>query len=103
MPDETANRLVSDVKNCHISAVRFIRWGEPTLHPKYLEIMRRIKEAGAMVHINANGSLFTKEAIEEMIDMGIDSIKISFQGADEGTYNEVRRLSKTAGKCKVAV
>ncbi len=46
MSDETADRLVSDVKNCYISAVRFIRWGELTLHPKYLEIMRRIKEAG---------------------------------------------------------
>ena len=91
MTDETIDCLVENIKECQIPAVRFIRWGEPTIHPKYLEVMRRVKKAGAMVHINTNGSLLTREAVEEMIDMKLDSIKISFQGADEGTYNEVRK------------
>lgn len=90
MSDEVVSAIVENVIKYNIAGVRFIRWGEPTLHPKYVEIMKKIKSAGAKIHLNTNGSLITDEQISEMIDMNLDSIKFSFQGADEGTYNEMR-------------
>jgi len=93
MSDEVAEALIDNVERFHIPGIRLIRWGEPTLHPKYLEIIRRLKNVscGAYVHINTNGSLLNQEQIQQMIDMKLDSIKFSFQGADEGTYNEMRQ------------
>lgn len=90
MPDEVIDALIANVKKYHIRGVRFIRWGEPTLHPKYIDIIRRVKDTGSLVHINTNGSTLTEESIKSLIDAGLDSIKFSFQGADEGTYNEMR-------------
>ena len=90
MPDDVADALAENVRKYKIAGVRFIRWGEPTMHPKYLEIMRKVKNAGALIHINTNGSLMTEEQMNELMDMHLDSIKFSFQGADEGTYNEMR-------------
>lgn len=90
MPDAVIDAIVDNVKKYGIPGVRFIRWGEPTMHPKYIEAMDRVKKAGAAIHINTNGSLLDEAQIVKLIDIGLDSIKFSFQGADEGTYNEMR-------------
>lgn len=92
MPEEVVEALINNIKKFQIPAVRFIRWGEPTLHPRYIEIMKRIKaEGGAIIHINTNGSMINRDQIQQLVDMELDSIKFSFQGADEGTYNEMRQ------------
>ena len=91
MQEDVVNAICENVKKFNIPGVRFVRWGEPTLHPDYVNIMRKVKNSGAMIHINTNGSLITEEQIHDLIDMGLDSIKFSFQGADEGTYNEMRQ------------
>ena len=49
-----------------------------------------MKKTGAFIHINTNGSLLDREQIRQLIEMELDSMKFSFQGADEGTYNEMR-------------
>lgn len=90
MPDNVADAIAENVKKYNIPAVRFIRWGEPTLHPNYLSILEKVKNAGALIHINTNGSLLDEAQIQKLLDMHLDSIKFSFQGADEGTYNEMR-------------
>lgn len=90
MSDEVADAIAWNVREYGIPGVRFIRWGEPTLHPKYIEIMEKIKRAGALIHINTNGSLLDQKQMQKLMDIHLDSIKFSFQGADEGTYNEMR-------------
>ena len=90
MPDEVVDALIENVRRYNIQGVRFIRWGEPTMHPKYLEIIERIKNVGALTHINTNGSLLDEAQMQRLLDIHLDSIKFSFQGADEGTYNEMR-------------
>lgn len=90
MPDNVVEALVENVHRFKIAGVRFIRWGEPTLHPKYIEIMDKVKRAGALIHINTNGSLMDENQMQALMDIHLDSIKFSFQGADEGTYNEMR-------------
>lgn len=90
MPEAVADALAENVRRYKIPGVRFIRWGEPTLHPHYLDIMEKMKQAGALIHINTNGSLLDEAQIRRLLDMHLDSIKFSFQGADKGTYNEMR-------------
>ncbi len=90
MSDEVVDRLVENVAKYKIEGVRFSRWGEPTFHPKFVEIVKKFKATGTLVHFNNNGSILTDEQMAELIDAGLDSIKFSFQGATEGTYNEMR-------------
>ncbi|MCM1112951.1 MAG: radical SAM protein [Muribaculum sp.] len=90
MSDTVIEALIDNIEKYNIPGVRFIRWGEPTMHPKYIEVIQKIKRIGAAVHINTNGLLLGEAQIKKLIDIGLDSIKFSFQGADEGTYNEMR-------------
>lgn len=80
------------LKECvaHSTALRFIRWGEPTLHPHWLAWMQRAKTCGLPVHFNTNGSLLDEAALKALVDSGIDSIKFSFQGVDRASYLEMR-------------
>lgn len=90
MQENVVQALLENIKKYQIPGVRFIRWGEPTIHPQYIEIMKRVKKAGAMIHMNTNGIKLDQDQIQQLIDIELDSIKFSFQGADQGTYNEMR-------------
>lgn len=91
MPETVISSVVENVHKYQIPGVRFIRWGEPTLHPQYITFMEKIKSAGALIHINTNGSLLNDAQMEQLYEIHLDSIKFSFQGANEGTYNEMRK------------
>ena len=91
MPEEVIDAIVENVQRFAIPGVRFIRWGEPTIHPDFIDYVRKVKETGTLVHVNTNGSKLDEDSIKALIDMRLDSIKFSFQGADEGTYSEMRK------------
>ena len=90
MSDRVFERILEDVKEFHIPAVRLIRWGEPTLHPKFFEYGEKLKSGRVMVHFNTNGLLLNEESIRKIVELKIDSMKFSFQGIDKLTYEEMR-------------
>lgn len=73
-----------------IQGIRLIRWGEPTLHPQFIDIIKKFKDTGKKVHFNTNGILLTQEQMKKIVEYGIDSIKFSFQGVNRHTYEEMR-------------
>lgn len=78
------------IRNSYKGGIRLIRWGEPTIHPQFIDILRRLKETGALIHFNTNGIVLTEEMIRDIINLEIDSVKFSFQGVDRESYEEVR-------------
>ncbi len=90
MSDKVFERILEDVKKYKIQGVRFIRWGEPVLHKKFLERCEMLKNEGVLVHFNTNGLMLNTEMIEKIINIEIDSMKFSFQGIDNTTYGEMR-------------
>lgn len=90
MTEEVMDRIVEDVRAEDIEGVRFILWGEPTLHPNFLEFCKKMKDVGKMVHFNTNGILLTDEMLKAIVEMEIDSVKFSFQGVDKRSYEEMR-------------
>jgi len=89
MPDETFKKLLGEIAP-YKTPIRFIRWGEPLLHPKLVEYIAEAKNRGSIVHLNTNGSRLTETIMEEMVAIPLDSIKFSFQGADRKSYTEMR-------------
>lgn len=90
MAMEIVEKLCEELKSGSIGGVRLIRWGEPTMHPQFLEILRKLKETGTLVHFNTNGTLLDRDMIQRIIDLEIDSVKFSFQGVDKASYEEMR-------------
>lgn len=88
--DETIfNKVLAEIRPKK-TALRFIRWGEPLLHPKTVDFISMAHGAGILTHINTNGSQLNEEVIQALVDSGLDSIKFSFQGVDSETYAEMR-------------
>ena len=70
------------------TGIRFIGWGEPTLHPMFADYIGYAGGAKLLTHVNTNGS--NPDAIEDAITGGLDSLKFSFQGVDRASYAEMR-------------
>ena len=93
MSDDTYLRILNNIapqdKECK-TALRIIGTGEPTLHPKWKEFLKMAKDRGILLHLNTNGSRMDEENIRAILDIGIDSVKFSFQGATKEKYLEMR-------------
>lgn len=91
MSEDTFARLLEHIGS-RGTPLRFIRWGEPTLHPRWIDCMERAKQAGCLVHFNTNGSRLDDESLRAILRIGVDSIKFSFQGVDRESYREMRNI-----------
>jgi radical SAM protein with 4Fe4S-binding SPASM domain len=76
-----------------VKGIRFLRWGEPLLSPKLFDMIKLVKSFGMLTHVTTNGKLLTVENITKLIDSGLDSIIVSFQGVDDAGYREMRKES----------
>ena len=75
----------------HKTPVRLIRWGEPTLHPKVIDYCSYIKSKGLFLHMTTNGLLLTENKVKSLLEVGLDSIIFSFQGATKEQYEIMRQ------------
>ena len=87
--------LVTALKICgeawqHGAALRFIGWGEPTLHPDLISIIDKCNQFNVLTHLNTNGSKIDGAYARKLVDAGLSSIKFSFQGVSRETYAEMR-------------
>ena len=69
--------------------VRLIRIGQPFLHPKIIDFHKYPKSKVLLLHITTNG--FIKETdMNSLIELGLDSLIFSFQGATKEQYEIMR-------------
>ncbi len=90
--DNSIFNMILEQIRPHKTPIRFIRWGEPLLHPELFNYIKKLHSIGSIVHINTNGSLMNEEIIEKIIASNLDSIKFSFQGVDKKSYSEMRNI-----------
>lgn len=86
-------RVVDECKK-YSAAIRLIRFGEHLLHPGIFEFIKYAKDQGVLIHMTTNGLLLDREKTEKLVDLGLDSIIFSFQGATKEGYQDMRYNSK---------
>ncbi len=91
MKEDLFDKLIHEIEP-YKTPIRLIRWGEPMLHPKLIDFIKKLKSIGSLAHINTNGSLLNERVIDELLDIPLDSIKFSFQGVDRKSYSEMRNI-----------
>lgn len=70
MNSETFERVCQQIEKNDIKGVRLIRWGEPTIHPYFLEYLKRLKQIeGLLVHFNTNGIHLSDRMLTEIVNM----------------------------------
>jgi radical SAM protein with 4Fe4S-binding SPASM domain len=76
MADITWYALLDELAE-HKIPVRFVRWGEPTLHPRLYEWIGEAHEEGLLAHLTTNGVTLDVDRLR-----GLDSIKFSWHDID---------------------
>ncbi|MCX5733085.1 MAG: radical SAM protein [candidate division NC10 bacterium] len=65
--------------------------GEPFTHPDLLDMIREAKRLEASVEVITNGTLLNEARAEALIDLGLDTLWISVDGASPECYADVRQ------------
>lgn len=89
MPDEIFKKI-ADESGRHHSLLRLSGGGEPMLHPNAVELMLYAKKKGCKIGLITNGSKFTKENLDSLIENEIDALEFSVDADKKETYFYVR-------------
>lgn len=83
-------KKIADECAAHGAYLRISGGGEPMLHPLAADLMIYAKDRGAKIGLITNGSRFTEESLNALIEAGIDAVEFSVDAGDEETYRRVR-------------
>jgi radical SAM protein with 4Fe4S-binding SPASM domain len=64
--------------------------GEPLLSPYLMDMIRYAKARGVTVGFNSNATLLTRRRADELLEVGLDWLHVSLDGASAGTYEGIR-------------
>jgi radical SAM protein with 4Fe4S-binding SPASM domain len=87
----TLDTLLSKYGETLISA-SLTGWGEPLLNLQFSELVRRLKKHEVWVETSTNLSLpLSNKRIEELVTCGLDSMRLSIDGATQSVYQGYRK------------
>ena len=99
---ELFTKIVDQVPN--VARVVLHGVGEPMLVKQLPQMIRYLKDRGTYVLFNTNGTLMQPRRFQELIDTGLDELRVSLDAADRETYLKVRgkdyfnRIVRDVGK-----
>ena len=64
--------------------------GEPMMVPALPRMIRYLKDRGTYVLFNTNGTLLTRHKGQELIDSGLDELRVSLDAAEPKAFKQVR-------------
>lgn len=64
--------------------------GEPLLSPYLLDMVAYAKAHGVRVGFNSNATLLTRRIADRLVDLGLDWLHVSIDGASAPTYEGIR-------------
>ena len=85
---ETFTRIVDQVPNLARAVLHGV--GEPMLVRALPRMISYLKARGTYVLFNTNGTLLRPSKFQEVIDTGLDELRVSLDAADAPTYKLVR-------------
>ena len=92
MDGETFGRILEGIQALPAPPMVFFGGlGEPLLHPEFLDMVREAKRLDAPVEAITNGLLLDDARIEALIDVALDTLWVSIDGATPDCYADVRR------------
>ncbi len=64
--------------------------GEPMMSKHFIEMIRRCKDAGIATGASTNGTFLNPTWQQRLLDIGLDLLIVSFDGANKETYENIR-------------
>jgi MoaA/NifB/PqqE/SkfB family radical SAM enzyme len=91
MSAETFSRILKGCESLPRKPELFFGgYGEPLSHPACLDMIEQAKKAGHSVSLITNGILLTEQVTRRLIDLRLDKLWVSLDGASAECYADVR-------------
>jgi len=90
MESDRLQQLIWDLRDLGVRGVEFCGGGEPTLHPLLPALLREMKARGVSSGLLTNGTRLKGELAEAVVECS-SYVRVGFDGADEETFNQVKR------------
>jgi radical SAM protein with 4Fe4S-binding SPASM domain len=88
LPLERFTRLVDSLPD--LEEVTLQGLGEPLLAPDLLAMIEHAKARGTRVGFNSNATLLTRAVARRLVELGLDWLHVSLDGATAETYEGIR-------------
>ena len=89
MPLDLFKKLLPHLGNTDLVFLQ--GWGEPLLNNDLFEMIRLCKDQGNRVGFTTNGTLLTENAMERIVELGLDVLGLSLAGTTAATHNRIRK------------
>lgn len=90
---ELFNKILNDLEEFpdHVKVINLYGFGEPLLHPNYIEMASEIKKRGISreLRCTTNGYLLSPDMNKRLVESGIDMIRISIEALNDKDYKEI--------------
>ena len=70
-------------------------YGEPTIHPQFLDMIERARQASRRVEIITNGTTLTGDLASRLASLGVAQVTVSIDGGDESSFGAMRGANRT--------
>ncbi len=91
MDEKTFEKILASMKSISPKpSIVFGGFGEPLTHPDILYLLAGAKRFASSVEIITNGILLTPEVIRQVVEMELDRVWVSLDGATPESYSDVR-------------
>jgi len=91
MDEETFARVAGSFRSFpHLESVMFAGFGEPTAHPRILDMIHAVKASGLRAEMTTNATLLDDALIEGLLRERLDTLWISLDGTTEESFETIR-------------
>jgi MoaA/NifB/PqqE/SkfB family radical SAM enzyme len=91
MDEELYHKIVKEAMDIGVRRIVYTGWGEPTVHPRFMEFLEDAKKLGFEVVVNTNGSRLEELAVS-FVKLGVDEVYVSIDAFDIKLYSSIRRF-----------
>ena len=89
IPYDKATEILDDCEKLGVQAIQYTGGGEPTVHPKFREILERTPLNGLEYSVVTNGINVTKKGYADVIARGA-WVRVSLDAGKASTYSNIR-------------
>ncbi|MDO8835227.1 MAG: radical SAM protein [Vicinamibacterales bacterium] len=71
-------------------------YGEPTVHPRFLDMVDQARQAQCRVELITNGTTMTEDLAQRLAELGVAQVTVSVDGGDDEAYAAMRGTDRTS-------
>lgn len=94
MSDEILDKILEELPTLVDNGLKTVQlggFGEPTVHPRFFEVLSKVKELGLQMEFITNGYYLTPDNVDRLIELEIDKIIVSMDAPTEKEYQYIRK------------